>query len=133
VIEDELIDEKMAEYENSAMSSHDDPVFMEPRDFENHEVHIRIHNRYRKSIEYRQLPDAQKKQLDAHVEMHQQFLQQMLMAQKKMMMDMRGAPGEKGQASQPQGDKNGGEEGNNPGNGGGGSEEGGGQEGGGDS
>lgn len=43
-------------------------------EFDNHEVHIEIHNRYRKSQAYELLPPEAKQQFDAHVQMHKQML-----------------------------------------------------------
>lgn len=43
-------------------------------DFEDHEAHIRQHNKFRKSPRYRQLSDAMRKGIDLHVKAHEMFL-----------------------------------------------------------
>ena len=45
-------------------------------DFEDHETHIRVHNRLRKSPRYRQMSAEMRKGLDLHVKMHSIFLGQ---------------------------------------------------------
>jgi hypothetical protein len=47
---------------------------MDPRDFENHIVHLETHNRTRKSDAYRKLSDAAKALFDEHCDLHAQFL-----------------------------------------------------------
>lgn len=57
------------------------------RDFFDHEVHIDIHNRFRKSHEYEELPPELQQLVDRHVEEHKQVLAQMSGAgQQEMMM-----------------------------------------------
>lgn len=53
-------------------------------DFDIHEVHIETHNKFRMSQEYEILPDELKAQFAEHVAMHEQAVQQKMMAQ--MMM-----------------------------------------------
>jgi hypothetical protein len=60
------------------------------RDFFNHKVHIREHNRWRKSQAYEQLPDEVKGIIDLHVATHQAFLQGQMMEQ--AMMAPQGQP-----------------------------------------
>lgn len=54
-------------------------------DFDLHEVHIEVHNRFRMSQEYETLPDAVKEQFEKHVAYHQQMggaiMEQQLMQQ----------------------------------------------------
>jgi hypothetical protein len=50
------------------------------RDFYNHDVHIKVHDKFRKSDEYNQLPPELQQFIDAHVAQHKQFIQQQLMA-----------------------------------------------------
>jgi hypothetical protein len=63
-------------------------------DFDVHEVHIETHNKFRMSQEYEILSDAIKAQFAEHVAMHEQALQQKMMAQ--MMMGQPPQPGAEG-------------------------------------
>lgn len=47
---------------------------MEPRDFENHEVHLITHNKSRKTKAYKKLPKAAQAIFDEHCDMHATFL-----------------------------------------------------------
>ena len=53
-------------------------------DFDMHEVHIDVHNRYRMGQEYETLPDEVKAEFDKHVQMHEMLLQQKMMEQLMM-------------------------------------------------
>lgn len=58
------------------MAAQFDRAFTSPNDFDNHEVHIEIHNRFRKSQEYEMLDDALKDEFDRHVAEHESRMQQ---------------------------------------------------------
>lgn len=58
------------------MAAQFDRAFIAPNDFDNHEVHIEIHNRVRKSQEYETADQAIKDEFDRHVAEHEQRLQQ---------------------------------------------------------
>ena len=60
------------------------PPVISVDDFDIHEVHIETHNKFRMSQEYEILPDELKAQFAEHVAMHEQAIQQKMMAQ--MMM-----------------------------------------------
>lgn len=60
------------------------PPFIPADDFDMHEIHIDVHNRYRMGQEYETLPDAVKAEFDKHVEMHKMLLQQTMMEQLMM-------------------------------------------------
>lgn len=47
---------------------------MQPRDFENHEVHLVTHNKARKTKAYKELPKAAQAIFDEHCDMHAMFL-----------------------------------------------------------
>lgn len=55
--------------------------FTEVHEWDNHEVHIEIHNRFRKSEAYEMLPDSVKKEFDKHVEAHNTFMQSGMLQQ----------------------------------------------------
>jgi hypothetical protein len=56
------------------------------RDFQDHEVHIREHNRFRNGTKYEQLPQVMQEYLDSHVLEHLQF-QANLTQEEKMALD----------------------------------------------
>lgn len=64
------------------------PPVIPADDFDMHEVHIDVHNRYRMGQEYETLPDAVKAEFDKHVEMHQMLLQESIASQSMMMSQM---------------------------------------------
>ena len=61
------------------------PPVVVVNDFDVHEAHIEVHNRFRMSQEYESLPDPVKQQFAKHVASHQQYLQQL--TQEKAMME----------------------------------------------
>lgn len=61
------------------------PLIVQVNPFDNHEVHIEIHNRYRKSQAYELLSPAAKSQFEMHVQMHEQM---MIQEQLEMMLNM---------------------------------------------
>lgn len=69
------------------------PPFIPADDFDVHQVHIEVHNRYRMGQEYETLPDSVKAEFDKHVEMHKMLLQQSMMEQ---LMMQGGMPPEEG-------------------------------------
>ena len=91
---DELhVDTSQAQKENDQFANYkelepmDDPANMDKMtgqpikilslkafEFENHEVHIPIHNNFRKSPLYRKMTPIQQRSVDLHVEQHQNFL-----------------------------------------------------------
>ena len=81
--------EIMAQIENMPA-----PSVVPVDDFDVHEVHIETHNKFRMSQEYEILSDAIKAQFAEHVAMHEQALQQRMMAQ--MMMGQPPQPGAEG-------------------------------------
>jgi hypothetical protein len=68
--------EIMAQIENMPA-----PPVISVDDFDVHEVHIETHNKFRMSQEYEILSDEIKAQFAEHVSMHEQALQQKMMAQ----------------------------------------------------
>jgi hypothetical protein len=51
---------------------------IEPRDFENHDIHLERHNRFRKSRKYRALPREAQAVVDEHCDKHSQFAAMMM-------------------------------------------------------
>lgn len=83
-----------------AMLQENVPPIIPADDFDMHEVHIDVHNRYRMGQEYETLPDEIKEQFDKHVEMHKMLLQQTMMSQ-MMMGGMPGMGPEEGEGGDP--------------------------------
>ena len=81
------------------------PPIIPADDFDMHEIHIDVHNRYRMGQEYETLPDSVKAEFDKHVEMHQMLLQQSMMQQAQMMtmMPPEGPEGPEGAPEGPAG------------------------------
>lgn len=95
-------DERRSEIENEKFTRWPPPKegYPQVRDFDDHSVHKDIHDRFRKSDRYELLPPILKQAIDAHVSIHEQFLQQAMMAQMQMSAMQRGKPGQKGQPSE---------------------------------
>lgn len=64
-------DIKLARNENLQISSHDDGVAIRPNSWDEHAVHIREHNNYRKTAEYSEKSDNIKKKFEFHVTQHE--------------------------------------------------------------
>lgn len=67
VYEDFLVDKRQAQRENLKLGS---GLSLPPNDWDNHQVHIMIHNKYRKTQEYEALPNKAKEDFQQHVELH---------------------------------------------------------------
>jgi hypothetical protein len=61
--EDDRLDEQWADRENELMEG---GAFPQPRDFENHQIHTKVVNRFRKSERYRRLPPKIQALFDNH-------------------------------------------------------------------
>lgn len=68
------------------------PPLIPADDFDMHEIHIDVHNRYRMGQEYESLPDPIKQEFDKHVEMHKVLQQQQQMEQLMQMLGGMGDP-----------------------------------------
>ena len=79
--EDERQDEQYATRENEQMEQ---GAFSIPRDFENHDIHIKVLDRFRKSERYRRLPAEIQALYDEHAAIHKQLAVQV--GQEKMMI-----------------------------------------------
>ncbi len=78
------------------------PPVIEVHDYDNHAVHIEIHNRFRKSQSFDLLPPAVRAEFQKHIQTHETALQQKLAQQAQMQAMMgggapTGAPDEGGQ------------------------------------
>lgn len=62
------------------------PSVVQVHDYDNHAVHIEIHNRFRKSQSFDILPDAVRAEFAKHISIHEQALQQKMMQEAQMAM-----------------------------------------------
>ena len=60
------------------------PPMVPVNGWDNHAVHIEVHNRFRKSQAFQLLPDVVKAEFQKHISMHEQAFQQQQMAQLQM-------------------------------------------------
>jgi hypothetical protein len=74
------------------------PAVVSVNDYDNHAVHIEIHNRFRKSQSFDVLPDEIRAEFQKHIAMHEQALQQKMM-QEMMMGQAAQAPSGQQQAA----------------------------------
>jgi hypothetical protein len=83
---------QMQAMESGVMMDEMPPAEMPPivpaDDFDIHEKHIEVHNTFRMSQEYEILSPELKEQFDAHIKMHEMFVQQQQMQQMMMQMQM---------------------------------------------
>jgi hypothetical protein len=86
------------------------PSVIQVHDYDNHAVHIEVHNRFRKSQAFELLPMLVKAEFEKHISMHKSALQQQQMEQMQMqgtMMDSGATAPQDGtqppMADQPQG------------------------------
>jgi hypothetical protein len=64
----------------------DPPSVVPAHDYDNHAVHVEVHNRFRKSQSFDLLSDAVKAEFQKHIQSHQQALQSQMMMQTQGMM-----------------------------------------------
>lgn len=60
------------------------PPMIPVNGWDNHAVHVEVHNRFRKSQAFQQLPDVVRAEFQKHISMHEQVLQQQQMQQMQM-------------------------------------------------
>jgi hypothetical protein len=73
------------------------PSVIPVNDYDNHAVHIEIHNRFRKSQSFDVLPDEIRAQFQKHISMHESALQQKMMQDALMQQQMAAGPVEQQQ------------------------------------
>lgn len=70
------------------------PPIVPVNDWDNHAVHVEVHNRFRKSQTFELLPEPVKEEFQRHIALHQQALQAQMMQQMAMgMVPDQGASG----------------------------------------
>lgn len=77
------------------------PAVVQVHDYDNHAVHIEIHNRFRKSQSFETLDDSIKAEFQKHISMHENALQQKM--QEQMAQQAMAPQGNPQAAPQPQG------------------------------
>jgi hypothetical protein len=73
------------------------PPVINVNDWDNHAVHLEVHNRFRKSQAYQGLPDIVKAEFQKHITIHEQILQKQAELQMMMQTGMPQAPAAGGQ------------------------------------
>lgn len=77
------------------------PSIIPVNSWDNHDVHIEVHNGFRKSQAFELLPDKIKAQFELHVNMHLMAVQQAMMEVQMMQMGGMGMPGEMPPGEEP--------------------------------
>jgi hypothetical protein len=97
LFEDIQLDRRQATRENLRIKQGE---VISPNEFDNHDLHVELHNRYRKSQEYELCSDEVKMVFAAHVELHKQAIQ----AKMAQMNPLAGPPpvGNTGPSQPPQ-------------------------------
>lgn len=94
--------ERRADDENERFRSTDPDVRMPVvKPWDDHMVHMERHNLFRTSDTYEMLPPQIQEAVDAHCAVHEEMIAKMMAMQQEQTMTEKGAPGEKGEASQP--------------------------------
>lgn len=70
-----LPDADKATRENEAVVLDEVPL---PREFDDHQIHIVVHNEFRKSLQYDLLSDEQRADIDNHIKAHEKMIQKAL-------------------------------------------------------
>jgi hypothetical protein len=78
------------------------PAVVSVHDYDNHAVHVEVHNRFRKSQSFELLPDAVKAEFEKHISMHKSAIQQQQMQEMQMQMQMQGTMMEPGATPAPE-------------------------------
>lgn len=79
------------------------PSVVTVNDYDNHAVHIEIHNRFRKSQAFDTLPAIVKQEFQKHIQTHENALQQKIAEQAAQQAALAMAPQQSGEGSAPQG------------------------------
>lgn len=106
LVSNKAFDIRLARNENYEM--HSKSTAITPNSWDDHEVHIREHNNYRKTQEFLTLSDDQKQKFEYHVSTHETLqteqLVKMARNQAAMQMAMQGPEEQPGQAQTPPGE-----------------------------
>jgi hypothetical protein len=104
---DNAMDVRLARNENYLMA---DGIVVKPNSWDNHDIHRREHNNYRKTQDYAMLSDDEKNKFEFHVQMHDQLQIQQLGKQLQIQQlaaevasgaGFQGPPGAPGQGAPP--------------------------------
>jgi hypothetical protein len=93
VFSDNYLDEKLADWENKQISKGQPLV---ANDYDNHQIHLEVHARFLKQVKFQEakLANPQLMRLEAmfgkHMQVHQNFVNEMIKAQMQMMGGNRG-------------------------------------------
>lgn len=84
VFDDDYLDEVMAESENELMQQ---GMVVEPQYWENHEIHIQVLNRFRKTMKFKSIGNQIRQLFEYHFQIHSQLYQRVLEAAQAMMTE----------------------------------------------
>lgn len=79
IIHATLPDAEKAIRENESVVLDEVPM---PREFDNHQMHIEVHNDFRKSLQYELMDEQQRMDMDNHIKVHEQMIQEQLASQR---------------------------------------------------
>lgn len=100
VFEDIQEDMNAAQWENDQMKKgKPQPV----KDFENHQIHIYEHNKFRKTLLFKKLPQHVQDEFEQHVHQHQMFQSQSQGGDQSQQPPTQGPPGQPPMPGQPMG------------------------------
>ncbi len=83
-------DIRLARNENLEIASGDKGIAVKPNSWDAHDVHIREHNNYRKTAEFRDLSEEIKTKFEFHVSMHEEFQIKEMEKQARLAMIQQG-------------------------------------------
>lgn len=83
-------DIRLARNENLEIASEQDGVAIVPNSWDAHDIHIREHNNYRKTAEFRNLGDETKRKFEFHVQTHENMELEFLEKQARKQAVMQG-------------------------------------------
>ena len=69
---DKNIEKKLIAFEHRVMLEHGMPLM--PQDHEDHEMHLRKHNRIRKKPQWHMVPEPLRKAFSSHCEAHKEYM-----------------------------------------------------------
>lgn len=93
MFEDDFLDESDAREENRIMFA---GVVDPPREWENHAIHIKVHNTFRKSTEFKKVTRKAAEIFQEHLKLHEEFIQKEIKQQLELQAQVQGASGGNG-------------------------------------
>ncbi len=82
IFQDEILDEANSKIENQEMAKE---IAIEANDWDNHGVHLKIHNMFRKDVEFESTTNKSKEFFKIHIQAHQKYMDALMMKQMEIM------------------------------------------------